>query len=226
MYNKRSDTSVLISDGVEAALQNRIARADASTSAALVEEQQINAEIAEERNKYNKALKEGNIQEMLARSVKIQQLEVQKSETQETYRTNSAIRDSAREMSKMIKKALELGDSINKWGKMTSDSIKGISNMIDSFGGDSSGLTEVSSAVDDVVSGVGSIMQGFAAGGWAGAAIAAVGAVSNIITGFSERHDARLQKHIENLQFESKKLTNIYNMLEKEFEHIIDPAKT
>lgn len=225
LYNKRSDTSVLISDGVEAALQNRIARADASTSAALVEEQQINAEIAEERNKYNKALKEGNIQEMLARSVKIQQLEVQKSETQETYRTNSAIRDSAREMSKMIKKALELGDSINKWGKMTSDSIKGISNMIDSFGGDSSGLTEVSSAVDDVVSGVGSIMQGFAAGGWAGAAIAAVGAVSNIITGFSERHDARLQKHIENLQFESKKLTNIYNMLEKEFEHIIDPAK-
>lgn len=225
LYNKRSDTSVLISDGVEAALQNRIARADASTSAALVEEQQINAEIAEERNKYNKALKEGNIQEMLARSVKIQQLEVQKSETQETYRTNSAIRDSAREMSKMIKKALELGDSINKWGKMTSDSIKGISNMIDSFGGDSSGLTEVSSAVDDVVSGVGSIMQGFAAGGWAGAAIAAVGAVSNIITGFSERHDARLQKHIENLQFESKKLTNIYSMLEKEFEHIINPER-
>lgn len=225
LYNKRSDTSVLISDGVEAALQNRIARADASTSAALVEEQQINAEIAEERNKYNKALKEGNTQEMLARSVKIQQLEVQKAETQEAYRTNSAIRDSAREMSKMIKKALELGDSINKWGKMTSDSIKGISNMIDSFGGDSSGLTEVSSAVDDVVSGVGSIMQGFAAGGWAGAAIAAVGAVSNIITGFSERHDARLQKHIENLQFESKKLTNIYNMLEKEFEHIIDPER-
>lgn len=225
LYNKRSDTSVLISDGVEAALQNRITRADANASAALVEEQQINAEIAEERNKYNKALKEGNIQEMLARSVKIQQLEVQKSETQETYRTNSAIRDSAREMSKMIKKALELGDSINKWGKMTSDSIKGISNMIDSFGGDSSGLTEVSSAVDDVVSGVGSIMQGFAAGGWAGAAIAAVGAVSNIITGFSERHDARLQKHIENLQFESKKLTNIYSMLEKEFEHIIDPAR-
>lgn len=225
LYNKRSDTSVLISDGVEAALQNRIARADASTSAALVEEQQINAEIAEERNKYNKALKEGNIQEMLARSVKIQQLEVQKSETQETYRTNSAIRDSAREMSKMIKKALELGDSINKWGKMTSDSIKGISDMIDSFGGDSSGLTEVSSAVDDVVSGVGSIMQGFAAGGWAGAAIAAVGAVSNIITGFSERHDARLQKHIENLQFESKKLTNIYSMLEKEFEHIINPER-
>lgn len=225
LYNKRSDTSVLISDGVEAALQNRITRADANASAALVEEQQINAEIAEERNKYNKALKEGNTQEMLARSVKIQQLEVQKSETQETYRTNSAIRDSAREMSKMIKKALELGDSINKWGKMTSDSIKGISNMIDSFGGDSSGLTEVSSAVDDVVSGVGSIMQGFAAGGWAGAAIAAVGAVSNIITGFSERHDARLQKHIENLQFESKKLTNIYNMLEKEFEHIIDPER-
>lgn len=225
LYNKRSDTSVLISDGVEAALQNRIARADASTSAALVEEQQINAEIAEERNKYNKALKEGNIQEMLARSVKIQQLEVQKSETQETYRTNSAIRDSAREMSKMIKKALELGDSINKWGKMTSDSIKGISNMIDSFGGDSSGLTEVSSAVDDVVSGVGSIMQGFAAGGWAGAAIGAVGAVSNIITGFSERHDARLQKNIENLQFESKKLTNIYSMLEKEFEHIISPER-
>lgn len=225
LYNKRSDTSVLISDGVEAALQNRIARADASASAALVEEQQINAEIAEERNKYNKALKEGNIQEMLARSVKIQQLEVQKSETQETYRTNSAIRDSAREMSKMIKKALELGGSINKWGKMTSDSIKGISNMIDSFGGDSSGLTEVSSAVDDVVSGVGSIMQGFAAGGWAGAAIAAVGAVSNIITGFSERHDARLQKHIENLQFESKKLTNIYSMLEKEFEHIINPER-
>lgn len=225
LYNKRSDTSVLISDGVEAALQNRIARADASTSAALVEEQQINAEIAEERNKYNKALKEGNTQEMLARSVKIQQLEVQKAETQEAYRTNSAIRDSAREMSKMIKKALELGDSINKWGKMTSDSIKGISNMIDSFGGDSSGLTEVSSAVDDVVSGVGSIMQGFAAGGWAGAAIAAVGAVSNIITGFSERHDARLQKHIENLQFESKKLTNIYSMLEKEFEHIINPER-
>ena len=225
LYNKRSDTSVLISDGVEAALQNRITRADANASAALVEEQQINAEIAEERNKYNKALKEGNIQEMLARSVKIQQLEVQKSETQETYRTNSAIRDSAREMSKMIKKALELGDSINKWGKMTSDSIKGISNMIDSFGGDSSGLTEVSSAVGDVVSGVGSIMQGFAAGGWAGAAIAAVGAVSNIITGFSERHDARLQQHIENLQFESKKLTNIYNMLEKEFEHIIDPSR-
>lgn len=225
LYNKRSDTSVLISDGVEAALQNRITRADANASAALVEEQQINAEIAEERNKYNKALKEGNIQEMLARSVKIQQLEVQKSETQETYRTNSAIRDSAREMSKMIKKALELGDSINKWGKMTSDSIKGISNMIDSFGGDSSGLTEVSSAVDDVVSGVGSIMQGFAAGGWAGAAIAAVGAVSNIITGFSERHDARLQKHIENLQFESKKLTNIYSMLEKEFEHIINPER-
>lgn len=225
LYNKRSDTSVLISDGVEAALQNRITRADANASAALVEEQQINAEIAEERNKYNKALKEGNTQEMLARSVKIQQLEVQKYETQETYRTNSAIRDSAREMSKMIKKALELGDSINKWGKMTSDSIKGISNMIDSFGGDSSGLTEVSSAVDDVVSGVGSIMQGFAAGGWAGAAIAAVGAVSNIITGFSERHDARLQKHIENLQFESKKLTNIYNMLEKEFEHIIDPER-
>ena len=225
LYNKRSDTSVLISDGVEAALQNRITRADANASAALVEEQQINAEIAEERNKYNKALKEGNTQEMLARSVKIQQLEVQKSETQETYRTNSAIRDSAREMSKMIKKALELGDSINKWGKMTSDSIKGISNMIDSFGGDSSGLTEVSSAVDDVVSGVGSIMQGFAAGGWAGAAIAAVGAVSNIITGFSERHDARLQQHIENLQFESKKLTNIYSMLEKEFEHIIDPER-
>lgn len=225
LYNKRSDTSVLISDGVEAALQNRIARADASTSAALVEEQQINAEIAEERNKYNKALKEGNMQEMLARSVKIQQLEVQKAETQEAYRTNSAIGNSAREMSKMIKKALELGDSINKWGKMTSDSIKGISNMIDSFGGDSSGLTEVSSAVDDVVSGVGSIMQGFAAGGWAGAAIAAVGAVSNIITGFSERHDARLQQHIENLQFESKKLTNIYSMLEKEFEHIINPKR-
>lgn len=225
LYNKRSDTSVLISDGVEAALQNRITRADANASAALVEEQQINAEIAEERNKYNKALKEGNIQEMLARSVKIQQLEVQKSETQETYRTNSAIRDSAREMSKMIKKALELGDSINKWGKMTSDSIQGVSNMIDSFGGDSSGLTEVSSAVGDVVSGVGSIMQGFAAGGWAGAAIAAVGAVSNIITGFSERHDARLQQHIENLQFESKKLTNIYSMLEKEFEHIINPER-
>lgn len=225
LYNKRSDTSVLISDGVEAALQNRIARADASTSAALVEEQQINAEIAEERNKYNKALKEGNTQEMLARSVKIQQLEVQKAETQEAYRTNSAIRDSAREMSKMIKKALELGDSINKWGKMTSDSIQGVSNMIDSFGGDSSGLTEVSSAVGDVVSGVGSIMQGFAAGGWAGAAIAAVGAVSNIITGFSERHDARLQQHIENLQFESKKLTNIYSMLEKEFEHIINPER-
>ena len=225
LYNKRSDTSVLISDGVEASLQNRIARADASTSAALVEEQQINAEIAEERNKYNKALKEGNTQEMLARSVKIQQLEVQKAETQEAYRTNSAIGNSAREMSKMIKKALELGDSINKWGKMTSDSIKGISNMIDSFGGDSSGLTEVSSAVDDVVSGVGSIIQGFAAGGWAGAAIAAVGAVSNIITGFSERHDARLQQHIENLQFESKKLTNIYSMLEKEFEHIINPER-
>lgn len=225
LYNKRSDTSVLISDGVEAALQNRIARADASTSAALVEEQQINAEIAEERNKYNKALKEGNTQEMLARSVKIQQLEVQKAETQEAYRTNSAIRDSAREMSKMIKKALELGDSINKWGKMTSDSIQGVSNMIDSFGGDSSGLTEVSSAVGDVVSGVGSIMQGFAAGGWAGAAIAAVGAVSNIITGFSERHDARLQQHIENLQVESKKLTNIYSMLEKEFEHIINPER-
>lgn len=223
LYNRKSNTSVLIKDGIQASLQNKIDQANDNASAALVKEQMITAQISEERNKYNKALKEGNMEEMLASSAKIQQLETQKAETKEVKDTNVVISESAEKMKRLIADALNVADAIEKWGTIVSSTISSVGNMIDALGGDSSVFSDLSGAINDVVGGISSIAKGFEQGGIVGGAFATVSAVANIVTGFAKRHDNRLQKHIGDLQNETKRLTNIYNMLEKEFEHVTDP---
>lgn len=108
--------------------------------------------------------------------------------------------------------------------------IASVSNLMDSMGKDTDSgfmreMNQFSEAMGVMNEGVKKSWDSFKSGDFAGAIGSAISMPLDVIATFNRQHDKRLQKHIENLEFESKKLTNIYNMLEKEFEHIIDPAK-
>ena len=108
--------------------------------------------------------------------------------------------------------------------------IASVSNLMDSMGKDTDSgfmreMNQFSEAMGVMNEGVKKSWDSFKSGDLFGAIGSAISMPLDVIATFNRQHDKRLQKHIENLEFESKKLTNIYNMLEKEFEHIIDPAK-
>lgn len=230
MKNNQSDFQTYMKDGIEGLYNKRYDAGKSKMMAGMNDMQQAMADIKNASKAYEDAMKNGD-EEAANAALSA------KSEAESRYKSGQEAVKTGKEMMAAAQNALQTVDLIdfiitNIYNaiKAMQQIIASVSNLMDSMGKDTDSgfmreMNQFSEAMGVMNEGVKKSWDSFHSGDFAGAIGSAISMPLDVIATFNRQHDKRLQKHIENLEFESKKLTNIYNMLEKEFEHIIDPAK-
>lgn len=230
MKNNQSDLQTYMKDGIEGLYNKRYDAGKSKMMAGMNDMQQAMADIKNASKAYEDAMKNGD-EEAANAALSA------KSEAESRYKSGQEAVKTGKEMMTAAQNALQMVDLIdfiitNIYNaiKAMQQIIASVSNLMDSMGKDTDSgfmreMNQFSEAMGVMNEGVKKSWDSFRSCDFAGAIGSAISMPLDVIATFNRQHDKRLQKHIENLEFESKKLTNIYNMLEKEFEHIIDPAR-
>ena len=230
MKNNQSDLQTYMKEGIEGLYNKRYDAGKSKMMAGMNDMQQAMADIENASKAYEDAMKNGD-EEAANAALSA------KSEAESRYKSGQEAVKTGEEMMAAAQNALQTMDLIdfiitNIYNaiKAIQQIIASVSNLMDSMGKDTDSgfmreMNQFSEAMGVMNEGVKKSWDSFRSGDFAGAIGSAISMPLDVIATFNRQHDKRLQKHIENLEFESKKLTNIYNMLEKEFEHIIDPAR-
>lgn len=230
MKNNQSDLQTYMKDGLEGLYNKRYDAGKSKMMAGMNDMQQAMADIKNASKAYEDAMKNGDEEAANAALSAKSEAESRYKSGQEAVKTGKAMMDSAQNALKAFNLIDFIITNIYNAIKAMQQIIASVSNLMDSMGKDTDSgfmreMNQFSEAMGVMNEGVKKSWDSFKSGDFAGAIGSAISMPLDVIATFNRQHDKRLQKHIENLEFESKKLTNIYNMLEKEFEHIIDPAK-
>lgn len=230
MKNNQSDLQTYMKDGIEGLYNKRYDAGKSKMMAGMNDMQQAMADIKNASKAYEDAMKNGDEEAANAALSAKSEAESRYKSGQEAVKTGKAMMDSAQNALKAFNLIDFIITNIYNAIKAMQQIIASVSNLMDSMGKDTDSgfmreMNQFSEAMGVMNEGVKKSWDQFKSGDFAGAIGSAISMPLDVIATFNRQHDKRLQKHIENLEFESKKLTNIYNMLEKEFEHIIDPAK-
>lgn len=230
MKNNQSDLQTYMKDGIEGLYNKRYDAGKSKMMAGMNDMQQAMADIKNASKAYEDAMKNGDEEAANAALSAKSEAESRYKSGQEAVKTGKGMMAAAQNALQTVNLIDFIITNIYNAIKAMQQIIASVSNLMDSMGKDTESgfmreMNQFSEAMGVMNEGVKKSWDSFKSGDFAGAIGSAISMPLDVIATFNRQHDKRLQKHIEDLEFESKKLTNIYNMLEKEFEHIIDPAK-
>lgn len=230
MKNNQSDLQTYMKEGLDGLYNKRYDAGKSKMIAGMNDMQQAMADIKNASKAYEDAMKNGDEEAANAALSAKSEAESRYKSGQEAVKTGKGMMAAAQNALQTVNLIDFIITNIYNAIKAMQQIIASVSNLMDSMGKDTDSgfmreMNQFSEAMGVMNEGVKKSWDSFKSGDFAGAIGSAISMPLDVIATFNRQHDKRLQKHIENLEFESKKLTNIYNMLEKEFEHIIDPAK-
>lgn len=230
MKNNQSDLQTYMKDGIEGLYNKRYDAGKSKMMAGMNDMQQAMADIKNASKAYEDAMKNGDEEAANAALSAKSEAESRYKSGQEAVKTGKGMMAAAQNALQTVNLIDFIITNIYNAIKAMQQIIASVSNLMDSMGKDTDSgfmreMNQFSEAMGVMNEGVKKSWDSFKSGDFAGAIGSAISMPLDVIATFNRQHDKRLQKHIEDLEFESKKLTNIYNMLEKEFEHIIDPAR-
>ena len=230
MKNNQSDLQTYMKEGIEGLYNKRYDAGKSKMMAGMNDMQQAMADIENASKAYEDAMKNGDEEAANAALSAKSEAESRYKSGQEAVKTGKGMMAAAQNALQTVNLIDFIITNIYNAIKAMQQIIASVSNLMDSMGKDTDSgfmreMNQFSEAMGVMNEGVKKSWDSFKSGDFAGAIGSAISMPLDVIATFNRQHDKRLQKHIEDLEFESKKLTNIYNMLEKEFEHIIDPAK-
>lgn len=230
MKNNQSDLQTYMKEGIEGLYNKRYDAGKSKMMAGMNDMKQAMADIEKASNAYQEAMKNGDEEAANAALSAKSEAESRYKSGQESVKTGKGMMAAAQNALQTVNLIDFIITNIYNAIKAMQQIIASVSNLMDSMGKDTDSgfmreMNQFSEVMGVMNEGVKKSWDSFKSGDFAGAIGSAISMPLDVIATFNRQHDKRLQKHIENLQFEAKKLTNIYNMLEKEFEHIIDPAR-
>lgn len=230
MKNNQSDFQTYMKDGIEGLYNKRYDAGKSKMMAGMNDMQQAMADIKNASKAYEDAMKNGDEEAANAALSAKSEAESRYKSGQEAVKTGKGMMAAAQNALQTVNLIDFIITNIYNAIKAMQQIIASVSNLMDSMGKDTDSgfmreMNQFSEAMGVMNEGVKKSWDSFKSGDFAGAIGSAISMPLDVIATFNRQHDKRLQKHIENLQFEAKKLTNIYNMLEKEFDHIIDPER-
>lgn len=230
MKNNQSDFQTYMKEGLDGLYNKRYDAGKSKMMAGMNDMQQAMADIENASKAYEDAMKNGDEEAANAALSAKSEAESRYKSGQEAVKTGKGMMAAAQNALQTVNLIDFIITNIYNAIKAMQQIIASVSNLMDSMGKDTDSgfmreMNQFSEAMGVMNEGVKKSWDSFKSGDFAGAIGSAISMPLDVIATFNRQHDKRLQKHIENLEFESKKLTNIYNMLEKEFEHIMDPAK-
>lgn len=230
MKNNQSDFQTYMKDGIEGLYNKRYDAGKSKMMAGMNDMQQAMADIENASKAYEDAMKNGDEEAANAALSAKSEAESRYKSGQEAVKTGKGMMAAAQNALQTVNLIDFIITNIYNAIKAMQQIIASVSNLMDSMGKDTESgfmreMNQFSEVMGVMNEGVKKSWDSFKSGDFAGAIGSAISMPLDVIATFNRQHDKRLQKHIENLQFEAKKLTNIYNMLEKEFEHIIDPSR-
>ena len=230
MKNNQSDLQTYMKDGIEGLYNKRYDAGKSKMMAGMNDMQQAMADIKNASKAYEDAMKNGDEEAANAALSAKSEAESRYKSGQEAVKTGKGMMAAAQNALQTVNLIDFIITNIYNAIKAMQQIIASVSNLMDSMGKDTDSgfmreMNQFSEAMGVMNEGVKKSWDSFKSGDFAGAIGSAISMPLDVIATFNRQHDKRLQKHIDNLEFESKKLTNIYNMLEKEFEHIIDPSR-
>ena len=230
MKNNQSDFQTYMKDGIEGLYNKRYDAGKSKMMAGMNDMQQAMADIENASKAYEDAMKNGDEEAANAALSAKSEAESRYKSGQEAVKTGKGMMVAAQNALQTVNLIDFIITNIYNAIKAMQQIIASVSNLMDSMGKDTESgfmreMNQFSEVMGVMNEGVKKSWDSFKSGDFAGAIGSAISMPLDVIATFNRLHDKRLQKHIENLQFEAKKLTNIYNMLEKEFDHIIDPER-
>lgn len=230
MKNNESDLQTYMKDGLEGLYNKRYDAGKSTMMAGMNDMKQAMADIEKASNAYQEAMKNGDEEAANAALSAKSEAESRYKSGQESVKTGKGMMAAAQNALQTVNLIDFIITNIYNAIKAMQQIISSVSNLMDSMGKDTESgfmreMNQFSEAMGVMNEGVKKSWDSFKSGDYAGAIGSAISMPLDVIATFNRQHDKRLQKHIEDLEFESKKLTNIYNMLEKEFDHLIDPER-
>jgi tape measure domain-containing protein len=230
MKNNESDLQTYMKDGIEGLYNKRYDAGKSTMMAGMNDMKQAMADIEKASNAYQEAMKNGDEEAANAALSAKSEAESRYKSGQESVKTGKGMMAAAQNALQTVNLIDFIITNIYNAIKAMQQVISSVSNLMDSMGKDTESgfmreMNQFSEAMGVMNEGVKKSWDSFKSGDFAGAIGSAISMPLDVIATFNRQHDKRLQKHIEDLEFESKKLTNIYNMLEKEFDHLIDPER-
>lgn len=230
MKNNESDLQTYMKDGLEGLYNKRYDAGKSTMMAGMNDMEQAMADIEKASNAYQEAMKNGDEEAANAALSAKSEAESRYKSGQESVKTGKGMMAAAQNALQTVNLIDFIITNIYNAIKAMQQIISSVSNLMDSMGKDTESgfmreMNQFSEAMGVMNEGVKKSWDSFKSGDFAGAIGSAISMPLDVIATFNRQHDKRLQKHIEDLEFESKKLTNTYNMLEKEFDHLIDPER-
>lgn len=230
MKNNQSDLQTYMKEGLDGLYNKRYDAGKSKMMAGMNDMQQAMADIENASKAYEDAMKNGDEEAANAALSAKSEAESRYKSGQEAVKTGKGMMAAAQNALQTVNLIDFIITNIYNAIRAIQQIISSVSNLMDSMGKDTDSgfmreMNQFSEVMGVMNEGVKKSWDSFKSGDLFGAIGSAISMPLDVIATFNRQHDKRLQKHIEDLEFESKKLTNIYNMLEKEFDHLIDPER-
>lgn len=228
--NNKSDLQTYMEGGLSRLFDKKYSEGQAMISKGTTDSEKALSDMRNAAQAYKDAMEKGDASAAQAAQSASQEAQSRYSSAQNMIKQGNSMSNFAQNAQATVNMIDWIVTGIYNTIRAMQQVISSVSNLMDSMGKDTESgfmreMNQFSEAMGVMNEGVKKSWDSFKSGDFAGAIGSAISMPLDVIATFNRQHDKRLQKHIEDLEFESKKLTNIYNMLEKEFEHIIDPAK-
>lgn len=228
--NNKSDLQTYMEGGLSGLFDKQYSEGQAMISKGTTDSEKALSDMRNAAQAYKDAMENGNASAAQAAQSAAQEAQSRYSSAQDMIKQGNSMSNFAQNAQATVNMIDWIVTGIYNTIRAMQQVISSVSNLMDSMGKDTESgfmreMNQFSEAMGVMNEGVKKSWDSFKSGDFAGAIGSAISMPLDVIAMFNRQHDKRLQKHIEDLEFESKKLTNIYNMLEKEFDHLIDPER-
>lgn len=228
--NNKSDLQTYMEGGLSGLFDKKYSEGQAMISKGTTDSEKALSDMRNAAQAYKDAMEKGDASAAQAAQSASQEAQSRYSSAQNMIKQGNSMSNFAQNAQATVNMIDWIVTGIYNTIRAMQQVISSVSNLMDSMGKDTESgfmreMNQFSEAMGVMNEGVKKSWDSFKSGDFAGAIGSAISMPLDVIATFNRQHDKRLQKHIEDLEFESKKLTNIYNMLEKEFDHLIDPER-
>jgi hypothetical protein len=228
--NNKSDLQTYMEGGLSGLFDKQYSEGQAMISKGTTDSEKALSDMRNAAQAYKDAMENGNASAAQAAQSAAQEAQSRYSSAQDMIKQGNSMSNFAQNAQATVNMIDWIVTGIYNTIRAMQQVISSVSNLMDSMGKDTESgfmreMNQFSEAMGVMNEGVKKSWDSFKSGDFAGAIGSAISMPLDVIAMFNRQHDKRLQKHIEDLEFESKKLTNMYNMLEKEFDHLIDPER-
>lgn len=228
--NNKSDLQTYMEGGLSGLFDKQYSEGQAMISKGTTDSEKALSDMRNAAQAYKDAMENGNASAAQAAQSAAQEAQSRYSSAQDMIKQGNSMSNFAQNAQATVNMIDWIVTGIYNTIRAMQQVISSVSNLMDSMGKDTESgfmreMNQFSEIMGVMNEGVKNSWDSFKSGNFVGAIGSAISMPFDVIAMFNRQHDKRLQKHIEDLEFESKKLTNVYNMLEKEFDHLIDPER-